>query len=111
MAPKKKYSSLTEAVIRQISPRGLRSEALDDLKTVADHGASGGTSGFIYYKDTHSFALKHFEEIEEKVVEVFGSIGEWLEAVPKDYRDSDFLNLVAWFALESAANEVHGEEG
>lgn len=59
--------SLTKAVRKQISYNDDHVNAV--LKDVSEHGATGGFSGFTYYKDTFDFASKNMRLVLYELVE------------------------------------------
>jgi len=117
-----KYDALTEAVIRRIG--GPRSEALQTLGDVANHGADSGFSGFTYYKDTHSFYGRNRKLILNAIQEDADSFGTSIDEMMKGWRSLSGVsnpllalsycnddtttveNALAWYALERAASTV-----
>ena len=111
------YKNLINAVISRI---GM--ESVDD---VINHGAYCGFSGFIYYSDTHKFAITYRKQIIQLLEESADSLGEDVVNMvksfgvfrnnPMDSEDKKDLykylgggrpeqgaitNVMAWFALE-----------
>ena len=108
------------ATIRQLGGR----ESLED---VANHGASGGYSGFTYYTDTVSFFRRNRKDIVEMVKNMAREMGETAHTIvcgfnclaPCDDQtmesvarclygritddDTQTANALAWFALEEVA--------
>ena len=62
------YKRLINAVVKNIG--------LGSIEDVNNWGASIGVSGFIYYEDTHDFAMKHRKQIIELLEEMANSLGE-----------------------------------
>jgi hypothetical protein len=54
----------------------------------------------IYYKDTHIFYDKHYDEIEELREEYEEMVGEALKI------QGDLKNFLAWFAFEEVAYKI-----
>jgi hypothetical protein len=99
---------------------------LDSVEDVNRHGIDGGYSGFIYYSETHSFAMRHRKTIismlendasnfGQEVVEMVSGFGVFRNS-PMDNEDrkdlyhylgmgrceqSTITNLMAWYAAES----------
>ena len=98
---------------------------MESVSDVINHGADCGFSGFIYYSDTHKFAIRHRKDICEWLEESADSLGEDVVAMvanfgvfrnsPMDKEDkrdlyrylsgakceqSAITNVMAWFALE-----------
>jgi hypothetical protein len=109
-------AKLARAVIRQIGGWESFTESAED---VAQYGASGGFSGFIYYSETVAFAKKHRAEIAALVEQWADELGEDAIAFVKYWKcmedsttseiaaglygrgdDTQVLNGLAWFALE-----------
>ena len=61
------YKTLINAVISRIG--------LDSVQDVNSHGIDGGFSGFIYYSDTHKFAMRHRKDIIRLLEEMADSMG------------------------------------
>jgi hypothetical protein len=104
---------LTLAVAQQLGYSAVRSNTQDrtefgqTLADIREHGASVGWSGFIYYSETSKFAEKHYRTIMRKVHEFERETGEPFGE--DTYRDADedcAHNWMAWFALESVANDA-----
>jgi len=111
------YKNLINAVIRNIG--------VESVSDVVNHGIDGGYSGFIYYADTHKFAIKHRKDIIKLLDEMAESLGEEVTRIvagfgvfrnsPMDNEDrrdlyrylgggkceqSPVTNVMAWFAAE-----------
>lgn len=97
----------------------------DSIMDVVNHGIDGGFNGFIYYSDTHKFAIKHrsvivtmledmADQLGEEVVKMVSGFGVFRNS-PMDNDDRKDLykylgggkpeqgtitNLMAWFAAE-----------
>lgn len=55
LADNPEFRTLINAVINRIG--------LDSVEDVVNHGIDGGFNGFIYYEDTHNFAIRHRKQI------------------------------------------------
>ncbi len=111
------YKTLINAVINRIG--------LDSVQDVNNHGINGGYSGFIYYNETHSFAMRYRKLIVRLLEEQADQLGEEVVSMvshfgvfrnnPMDNEDkkelyrylgggrceqSQITNLMAWFAAE-----------
>lgn len=110
---------LTRAVIRNLGGR-------ESLQDVANHGASGGYTGFTYYSDTVKFFKNNRREIVELVREMAQDFGQdsvslvaGFNCLTDDFEtresiarclygritdeDTQVANALAWFALEEVA--------
>ncbi len=111
------YKSLINAVIANVG--------IDSVQDINSHGINCGFNGFIYYSDTHKFAIKHrnaiikmledtADELGEDVVSMVGNFGVFRNS-PMDQDDKKDLykylgggkpeqgtitNVMAWFAAE-----------
>lgn len=111
------YKTLINAVIDRIG--------MESVEDVINHGIDGGFSGFIYYADTHKFALTYrklivelleslAEQLGEDVVHMVSNFGVFRNS-PMDQDDKKDLykylgggkpkqgaitNVMAWFAAE-----------
>jgi hypothetical protein len=109
--------TLINAVINNIG--------MDSVMDVINHGADSGFNGFIYYYDTHKFAMRYrkliaawleeeAQELGEDVISMVGNFGVFRNS-PMDTDDKKDLykylggdkpeqgtitNVMAWFALE-----------
>lgn len=73
------YRRLINAVVSRIGK-----ESIND---VIHHGIDGGFSGFIYYSETHAFAMRHRKDITKMLLEMADSLGE------------DVVTMVAGFGV------------
>ena len=62
------YSVLINAVINRVG--------LESVEDINNHGMDGGFSGFIYYEETHKFAMKHRKLIKQLLYETAEIFGE-----------------------------------
>jgi len=108
------HSTLINAVINRVG--------LDSVGDINSHGIDDGFSGFIYYTDTHSFAMRHRKAIVALLHETADLLGEdvvsmvaGFNCLNMDDDDRDNLycylgggkveqcsitNAVAWYAAE-----------
>ena len=111
------YKRLINAVIGNIG--------LESVEDVNSHGIDGGYGGFIYYADTHKFAMYYRKEIIDLLEETADSLGEDLVSMVGSFgvfrrsgMDSDdrrdlyiylgggrpeqgtITNIMVWFAAE-----------
>lgn len=101
---------LKKAVLEQagMSEDELASDVFD---------ASNGYGGFIYYKDTCEFYAKNKDLIWEKLEEDAEGYGTSILQMVADFGGAKnvssadtFENLLAWYALESVANDIRAEK-
>ncbi len=111
------YKTLINAVCSRIGK--------DSIMDVVNHGIDGGFSGFIYYSETHSFAMRYrsiivrmledtAESLGEDVVSMVSNFGVFRRS-PMDSEEKKDLykylgggrpqqgaitNVMAWFAAE-----------
>ena len=110
--------SLINAVVNQLG-------GTDSIEDVNRNGIDGGYGKFVYYNDTHAFAMKHrkkivamleeqAEEFGQEVVEMVSGFGVFRNSkMDNDDRkdlykflgggkceQSKITNLMAWFAAE-----------
>jgi hypothetical protein len=121
------YKTLINAVINRIG--------LDSVKDVNNHGIDVGFSGFVYYSDTHAFAMRYrklivklleqqAEEFGQEVVEMVSGFGVFRNN-PMDNDDrkelykylgggrceqSTITNLMAWYAAEEVCHMFDRED-
>ena len=103
----------------------IKNVGMDNVENINNHGIDGGYSGFIYYSDTHKFAMRYrkyivpmleeqAEEFGEDVVKMVSGFGVFRSS-PMDAEDkkdlykylgggrceqSNITNLMAWYAAE-----------
>lgn len=111
------YKTLINAVINRVG--------LESVEDINSHGISGGYGGFIYYSDTHSFAMRYrkmivrlleetADQLSQDVVSMVSNFGVFHHS-PMDAEDKKDLykylgggrpdqgtitNVIAWFAAE-----------
>ena len=116
------YKKLINAVLRQLGSK-------DDIENIYKNGIDGGYCGFIYYTETHNFAIKNrkaiielleelaFHLYDDDVVEMVKSFNAFRRnGMDKDelkdlYRylggakveQGSITNIMAWFAAEEVA--------
>jgi len=124
---KKAYHPLKRAVMRQF---GDSESFYDSVPDIANYGASGGVSGFIYYSDTVNFTTRNKNKIMQSLTELSNDIGESIISMlsrwqclkglsqreimeglynPKSDNKTIVYNALAWYALEEVANVVYNE--
>jgi hypothetical protein len=111
------YRRLINAVVSRIGK--------DSINDVINYGIDGGYHGFVYYSETHSFAMRYRKDIVKMLLEYAESLGEDVVTMvsnfgvfrsnPMDEEDKMDLykyigggrceqgtitNLMAWFAAE-----------
>ena len=111
------YSVLINAVINRVG--------LDSVEDINRHGIDGGFSGFIYYEETHKFAMRYRKLIKQLLYETAESLGENVLTLVKDFvvfrndkldrkeevdlfaylsngrpEQGRVTNIMAWFAAE-----------
>ena len=111
------YSVLINAVINRIG--------LESVEDVNRHGIDGGFGGFIYYEETHKFAMRHRKLIKRLLYETAESMGEGVLTMVEHFgvfrndkmdreeesnlfaylgngmpRQGRVTNVMAWFAAE-----------
>ena len=111
---------LTTVINAVINRVGMHS-----VMDVVNHGIDGGFNGFIYYVDTHRFAIRHRDVIIEMLEELSRSFGEEITTIVKGFgvfryspmdsegmkelycylgggkcEQSTITNIMAWFCAE-----------
>jgi len=113
--PNKK--TLINAVISRVG--------MESVNDINNHGINGGFNGFIYYTETHAFAMRHRKAIVEWLKEMADSLGEDVVSMVSHFgvfrnsamdnedkkelyrylggsrcEQSTITNVMAWFAAE-----------
>ena len=111
------YRRLINAVVSRIGK--------DSINDVINHGIDGGFNGFIYYSETHAFAMRHRKQIVALLTEQAEQLGEEIVSMVAGFgvfrhnkmdnedhmelykyigggrcEQSTITNLMAWFAAE-----------
>jgi hypothetical protein len=127
-----KFKKLINAVYEELG--GEREEVENELHNIYVGGMDGGIANFIYYEDTHKFAMKHRKQIVELLEYVADMIGEDIVemvsnfgAFRRDKMDTDdkkdlykylgggkvsqgtITNILCWFAVEEVARWFEAE--
>lgn len=78
----------------------------DFLENPNDYYAAntGAVPGMIYYADTEKFAKKHYEKIEESMLDFDQETGS--TTLHNAIRSGNKLNFMSWFAWENMAFEL-----
>lgn len=124
---KKACHPLKHAVMRQFGNSEYFYESVPDI---ANYGASGGVSGFIYYSDTVNFTKRNKNKIMHSLTDLSNDIGESIVSMlshwqclkgmsqceiieglynPKSDNKTTVYNALAWYALEDVANCIYNE--
>lgn len=92
-----KRSSIKKEVAREALSYG-NDEPITFFSDLLQHGCiSGMVSSLIYYRDTHSFYLRFYDQIEELRINMEESLGDSLKP------SGDLMNWYSWFAFEETA--------
>ena len=111
------YKTLINAVVSRIGK--------DSIMDVVNYGIDGGFSGFIYYSETHAFAMRYRKLIVKLLEDQADQLGEEVVAMVSNFgvfrnskmdnedrkdlykylgggkcEQSTITNLMAWFAAE-----------
>jgi hypothetical protein len=78
----------------------------DEIQDVANHGCSGGVSGFIYYKEIRDFFNEHEDDIENTIAD----LGYDIKDLVDDNTDSvmELINKMVWIVVENYCQEQAG---
>lgn len=115
---------IKEMVIEQFGDADYFKECSQDI---ANHGASGGFNGFIYYNDTVPFGQRlrpYLKPILQDMADEFGHSSMWellstfgclkdwtIDEIVDGWHGEDqdantaVMNCLSWFALEEVARE------
>ena len=70
----------------------------DEIKDVANHGCSGGVSGFIYSSELYDFFNEHEDEIEN-ILDSYDIT--YSSLVPDAVSFQQYREAAVWFVVES----------
>lgn len=98
-------SSIRKELAREALSYG-NSEPIAFFSDLIQHGCiSGMVSGLVYYRDTHAFFLRYYDQIEELRIDMETSLGQPLKPM------GDLMNWYSWFAFEETARAMAEEIG
>lgn len=98
-------SSIRKEVAREALSYG-DIEPIAFFSDLLQHGcASGMVSCLIYYRDTHAFFLRYYDQIEELRVNMEESLGRPLKPI------GDLMNWYSWFGFEETARAIAEDVG
>jgi hypothetical protein len=111
-----------------------RDEVENEIDNIYTVGMEGGIGNFVYYEDTHKFAMKHRKQIVDLLEDTANMLGEDVvdmvssfSAFSRQKMDSDdkkdlykylgggkvsqgtITNLLCWFAVEEVARWFEAE--
>ncbi|MFN8578829.1 MAG: hypothetical protein U0354_18530 [Candidatus Sericytochromatia bacterium] len=99
-------NALTKYVAEYLLESGNDEEIKTTIRDILEHGCvSGIVSELIYYKDTHDFFDKFYNEIETLRYEYERETGENLKI------ESDLKNFLAWFGFEQTVYNISFDLG
>jgi hypothetical protein len=127
-----KYKKLINAVYKELGDD--RDEVENEIDNIYTVGMEGGIGNFVYYEDTHKFAMKHRKQIVDLLEDTANMLGEDVvdmvssfSAFSRQKMDSDdkkdlykylgggkvsqgtITNLLCWFAVEEVARWFEAE--
>jgi hypothetical protein len=95
---------LSKVILSQLNRHGIPWSEL--IARPSDFcNASSGVNGFIYYDDTVKLAKRNLLLLIRSVHNFEQETGTPLENIPLD-DDTNYLNFLAWFGLESVVFEI-----
>jgi len=71
----------------------------DEIRDIANHGAGGGVSGFIYYHETRAFFFEHEEELQDFLGSLDFSLRDFI-STPGDTINT-LINTLVWATVEA----------
>lgn len=78
---------------------------LDEIKDVAQHGCSGGVSGFIYSSELFDFFNEHEDEIEDALNDAGLKLTD-LVSDPESWTFQEVREKAVWFVVEEYCQTV-----
>jgi len=86
----------------------------DELKDLANYGATGGFGGMIYYYQTEALYNEHAESLWLTLEEIADMYGEKpLEVLAKAFditNETTFKNSIVWLCAEYLAQQIVNDE-
>ena len=83
---------------RLIDALDARFDDIEEVKDIANHGMSGGFSGFIYYGDIRRFFFEHEDDIESYIEDNYGYSDFINNQLP--YSVNNLINNSVWLVVE-----------
>ena len=84
-----------------------RFDDIDEIRDVANHGCSGGVSGFIYHQECNKFFDTHEDSVEDVCYDMLGK--DWMVTLTKQADIASILELktqAVWFVVEAYCQQV-----
>jgi hypothetical protein len=78
LSERPEYKTLINAVTNRVS--------MDRVADIINHGIGGGYSGFVYYSETHSFAMRHRKDIISLLEETADCLGQEIVNMVKGFQ-------------------------
>ena len=88
----------------------IKNHDIEDIRTMAEHGCSGGIGGMIYYTETSAIYDQYageLHELVERITEEFGAFPAYI--ADNIGSQAMFKNAMVWLCAEFAAQEIISE--
>jgi len=72
----------------------------DEIRDIANHGCSGGVSGFIYSSELFEFFNEHESDLEDLMHELGLSLKDLVKD-PDDWTFQEMRETMVWLAVEA----------
>jgi hypothetical protein len=120
-------ATLIDSIVDQLGTDWEDEDFIYTMLDVSRHGANCGFGGFIYYNETSQFYRENQSEIIDLLTDLADQMGQTKMDLVKGFRctedatedeiaytlfgnpqdhDTYVANCLAWFALETLANEI-----
>lgn len=96
-------STLVHTMTRLADALAARFTDADEIKDVAQHGCSGGVSGFIYYKEIRDFFNEHEDDIENTIADLGLDIKDLVDVNTDSVME--LINKMVWIVVENYCQE------
>jgi hypothetical protein len=84
---------------------------IEDIRTMAEHGCSGGISGMIYYTETSEIYEQYADELHDLVSRLAEEFGAFPAYIAENIdTPATFKNAMVWLCAELVAQELSTEE-
>ena len=93
------YPPTDNTVTRLNDALAARFTDADEIKDVANHGCSGGVSGFIYYKEIRDFFNDHEDDIENAIADLGFDTKDLVDANTNSVME--LINKMVWIVVEN----------
>jgi hypothetical protein len=89
----------------------IKNHDQDDIRTMAEHGCSGGVGGMIYYHETAAIYDQYADQLHDLVERLTAEFGAFPAYISDNIGTvASFKNAMVWLCAELVAQEILSTE-